>query len=83
MFRRRATVLQALLWSIAAHGSAGMTAWAVLAALGIYATPGTLVMWASGLALGGILLVLALADLDEMTRTLLGRRPTRLLPANV
>ena len=80
LFRRRATVLQALLWSIAAHGSAGMTAWAVLAALGIYATPGTLVMWASGLALGGILLVLALADLDEMTRTLLGRRPTRLLP---
>ena len=35
LFRRRATVLQALLWSIAAHGSAGMTAWAVLAALGI------------------------------------------------
>lgn len=26
--------------------------------------------------------MLALADLDEMTRTLLGRRPTRLLPAD-
>ncbi|UEM01641.1 glycosyltransferase [Skermanella rosea] len=81
LFRRRATVLQTLLWSIAAHGSAGMTAWAVLAAMGVYPTMGTVIMWGSGLTLGGILLILALADLDEMTRTLLGRRPTRLLPA--
>jgi exo-beta-1,3-glucanase (GH17 family) len=82
LFRRRTTVLQAAIWAIAAHLSAGLGAWAVLAALGIYATPGTLVMWASGLSLGGILLMIALADLDEMARTLLGRRPTRLLPAD-
>ena len=79
LVRRRTTALQAMAWGLCAHAAAGVTAWAVLAALGIYATPGTLVMWASGLMLGLILLVIALADLDETARTLLGREPERLL----
>jgi len=79
--RRNPTLPHALLYALAANGFGAGIDIAAVYPVGAYMTVGTTIMWGLGLVMVLPLAVMTLAKVNEIGEVLLGRRPTRLLPA--